>query len=113
MAYQDGGAFLGKEQSKVDRSAAQAGCFVAKNIVAASLADRCETQVSDAIGVAGPTSAYIDTFCTGKISDEKVIQLVRGNFDLRLHAITDMLDLPHPMYCQAAAYGHLVATHSR
>lgn len=106
MARHGGGAFSGKDPSKVDRSAAYAGRYVAKNIVAAGLADRCEIQVSYAIGVAEPTSVSINTFGTGKISDEKIIQLVRDNFDLRPHAITTMLDLLHPMYQATAAYGH-------
>ena len=106
MARHGGGAFSGKDPSKVDRSAAYAGRYVAKNIVAADLADRCEIQVSYAIGVAEPTSVSINTFGTGKISDEKIIQLVREHFDLRPYAITNMLDLLHPMYRQTAAYGH-------
>jgi len=106
MARHGGGAFSGKDPSKVDRSAAYAGRYVAKNIVAAGLADRCEIQVSYAIGVAEPTSVSINTFGTGKISDEKIIQLVRQHFDLRPYAITNMLDLLHPMYRQTAAYGH-------
>lgn len=106
MARHGGGAFSGKDPSKVDRSAAYAGRYVAKNIVAAGLADRCEIQVSYAIGVAEPTSVSINTFGTGKISDEKIIQLVREHFDLRPYAITSMLDLLHPMYQATAAYGH-------
>lgn len=106
MARHGGGAFSGKDPSKVDRSAAYAGRYVAKNIVAAGLADRCEIQVSYAIGVAQPTSISINTFGTGKISDEKIIQLVRQHFDLRPYAITKMLDLLHPMYQETAAYGH-------
>ena len=106
MARHGGGAFSGKDPSKVDRSAAYAGRYVAKNIVAAGLADKCEIQVSYAIGVAEPTSVSINTFGTGKISDEKIIELVRQHFDLRPHAITRMLDLLHPMYRQTAAYGH-------
>lgn len=106
MARHGGGAFSGKDPSKVDRSAAYAGRYVAKNIVAAGLADRCEIQVSYAIGVAQPTSIAIDTFGTGKISDEKIIQLIRKHFDLRPYAITRMLDLLHPMYQETAAYGH-------
>jgi S-adenosylmethionine synthetase len=106
MARHGGGAFSGKDPSKVDRSAAYAGRYVAKNIVAAGLADRCEIQVSYAIGVAEPTSVSINTFGTGKISDEKIIKLVRDNFDLRPFAITRMLDLLHPMYRLTAAYGH-------
>ncbi|MDX1458523.1 MAG: methionine adenosyltransferase [Marinobacter sp.] len=106
MARHGGGAFSGKDPSKVDRSAAYAGRYVAKNIVAAGLADRCEIQVSYAIGVAEPTSISINTFGTGKISDDKIIALVRDNFDLRPYAITRMLDLLHPMYRATAAYGH-------
>ena len=106
MARHGGGAFSGKDPSKVDRSAAYAGRYVAKNIVAAGLADKCEIQVSYAIGVAQPTSISLNTFGTGKISDDKIIELVRQNFDLRPYAITNMLDLLHPMYQQTAAYGH-------
>ncbi|WP_409488922.1 methionine adenosyltransferase [Pseudomonas promysalinigenes] len=106
MARHGGGAFSGKDPSKVDRSAAYAGRYVAKNIVAAGLAERCEIQVSYAIGVAQPTSISINTFGTGKVSDEKIIQLVRECFDLRPYAITKMLDLLHPMYQETAAYGH-------
>ena len=106
MARHGGGAFSGKDPSKVDRSAAYAGRYVAKNIVAAGLADRCEIQVSYAIGVALPTSISINTFGTGKISDEKIVELVRRHFDLRPYAITKMLDLLHPMYRATAAYGH-------
>lgn len=106
MARHGGGAFSGKDPSKVDRSAAYAGRYVAKNIVAAGLAERCEIQVSYAIGVAEPTSVSINTFGTGKISDAQIIKLVRDNFDLRPHAITKMLDLLHPMYQATAAYGH-------
>jgi S-adenosylmethionine synthetase len=106
MARHGGGAFSGKDPSKVDRSAAYAGRYVAKNIVAAGLADRCEIQVSYAIGVAEPTSISINTFGTNKIADAKIIQLVREHFDLRPYAIQQMLDLLHPMYQQTAAYGH-------
>ncbi|SET82750.1 methionine adenosyltransferase [Thalassotalea agarivorans] len=106
MARHGGGAFSGKDPSKVDRSAAYAGRYVAKNIVAAGLADRCEIQVSYAIGVAEPTSIHVETFGTGKISDEKLVALVREHFDLRPYAITKMLDLLHPMYRPTAAYGH-------
>src|SRR5690554_3107836 len=106
MARHGGGAFSGKDPSKVDRSAAYAGRYVAKNIVAAGLADKCEIQVSYAIGVAQPTSISLNTFGTGKISDDKIIQLVREHFDLRPYAITSMLDLLHPMYRATAAYGH-------
>ena len=106
MARHGGGAFSGKDPSKVDRSAAYAGRYVAKNIVAAGLADRCEIQVSYAIGVAEPTSVSINTFGTGKISDANIIELVQQAFDLRPYAITKMLDLLHPMYQMTAAYGH-------
>ncbi|NQY36819.1 MAG: methionine adenosyltransferase [Alteromonadaceae bacterium] len=106
MARHGGGAFSGKDPSKVDRSAAYAGRYVAKNIVAAGLADRCEIQVSYAIGVAEPTSISIETFGTGKISEDKLVELVREHFDLRPYGITKMLDLLHPMYRQTAAYGH-------
>ncbi|MHA6492080.1 methionine adenosyltransferase [Pseudomonas borbori] len=106
MARHGGGAFSGKDPSKVDRSAAYAGRYVAKNIVAAGLAERCEIQVSYAIGVAQPTSISINTFGSGKISDSKIVQLVREHFDLRPYAITKMLDLLHPMYLPTAAYGH-------
>jgi S-adenosylmethionine synthetase len=107
MARHGGGAFSGKDPSKVDRSAAYAGRYVAKNLVAAGIADRCEIQVSYAIGVAEPTSVSVNTFGTGKISDAKIIQLIRQHFDLRPYAITRMLDLLHPMYQLTAAYGHL------
>ncbi|TRX55834.1 methionine adenosyltransferase [Thalassomonas sp. M1454] len=106
MARHGGGAFSGKDPSKVDRSAAYAGRYVAKNIVAAGLADRCEIQVSYAIGVAEPTSISIETFGTGKVSEEKLVEIVRENFDLRPYGITKMLDLLHPMYQLTAAYGH-------
>lgn len=110
MARHGGGAFSGKDPSKVDRSAAYAGRYVAKNIVAAGLAERCEIQVSYAIGVAQPTSISLNTFGTGKISDEKIIKLVRDVFDLRPYAITNMLDLLHPMYQATASYGHFGRT---
>ncbi len=110
MARHGGGAFSGKDPSKVDRSAAYAGRYVAKNIVAAGLAERCEIQVSYAIGVAEPTSISLNTFGTGKVSDELIIQLVRDIFDLRPHAITNMLDLLHPMYQATATYGHFGRT---
>ncbi|CAI3790215.1 S-adenosylmethionine synthase [Pseudomonas sp. MM227] len=106
MARHGGGAFSGKDPSKVDRSAAYAGRYVAKNIIAAGLAERCEIQVSYAIGVAQPTSISINTFGTGKISDDQIVKLVRAHFDLRPYAITTMLDLLHPMYQATAAYGH-------
>ena len=106
MARHGGGAFSGKDPSKVDRSAAYAGRYVAKNIVAAGLADRCEIQVSYAIGVAQPTSISVNTFGTGKISDEKIVDLVRENFDLRPKGLIAMLDLKRPIYQATAAYGH-------
>jgi S-adenosylmethionine synthetase len=106
MARHGGGAFSGKDPSKVDRSAAYAGRYVAKNIVAAGLADRCEIQISYAIGIAEPTSISIETFGTGKVSEAKLIELVREHFDLRPYGITKMLDLLHPMYQMTAAYGH-------
>jgi S-adenosylmethionine synthetase len=106
MARHGGGAFSGKDPSKVDRSAAYAGRYVAKNLVAAGLAEKCEIQVSYAIGVAQPTSISVNTFGTGKISDSKIIELIRQHFDLRPYAITNMLDLLHPMYRATAAYGH-------
>ncbi|WP_018404458.1 methionine adenosyltransferase [Marinobacter gelidimuriae] len=106
MARHGGGAFSGKDPSKVDRSAAYASRYVAKNLVAAGLAEKCEIQVSYAIGVAQPTSISVNTFGTGKISDDKIIELIRQNFDLRPYAITNMLDLLHPMYRATAAYGH-------
>ncbi|MGV3742183.1 MAG: methionine adenosyltransferase, partial [Burkholderiaceae bacterium] len=101
-----GGAFSGKDPSKVDRSAAYAGRYVAKNIVAAGLAERCQIQISYAIGVAKPTSVMVTTFGTGKISDEKIAELVREHFDLRPKGIVQMLDLLRPIYCKTAAYGH-------
>ena len=110
MARHGGGAFSGKDPSKVDRSAAYVGRYVAKNIVAAGLAERCEIQVSYAIGVALPTSISLNTFGTGKIGDDKIIALVREIFDLRPYAITKMLDLLHPMYKATAAYGHFGRT---
>lgn len=106
MARHGGGAFSGKDPSKVDRSAAYAGRYVAKNIVAAGLADRCEVQVSYAIGVAEPTSISVNTFGTGKISDEQITRLIRAHFDLRPYGITRMLDLLQPMYEITASYGH-------
>ncbi len=110
MARHGGGAFSGKDPSKVDRSAAYAGRYVAKNIVAAGLADRCEIQVSYAIGVAQPTSISVNTFGTGKISDEKIVELVRENFDLRPKGLIAMLDLKRPIYQATAAYGHFGRT---
>jgi S-adenosylmethionine synthetase len=106
MARHGGGAFSGKDPSKVDRSAAYAARYVAKNIVAAGLADKCEVQVSYAIGVAQPTSISVTTFGTGKISDDKIEQLIRRHFDLRPYGIVKMLDLIHPVYQATAAYGH-------
>ncbi|KAG1707622.1 S-adenosylmethionine synthase [Nymphon striatum] len=106
MARHGGGAFSGKDPSKVDRSAAYAGRYVAKNIVAAGLAERCEIQVSYAIGVAEPTSISIETFGTGTISDENIEAMVREHFDLRPFGIMTMLDLLQPIYQQTAAYGH-------
>ncbi len=106
MARHGGGAFSGKDPSKVDRSAAYAGRYVAKNIVAAGLADRCEIQVSYAIGVAEPTSISINTFGTGKVSDERIGELVREHFDLRPKGLVQMLDLKRPIYQATAAYGH-------
>ena len=105
-ARHGGGAFSGKDPSKVDRSAAYAARYVAKNVVAAGLADRCEVQVSYAIGVAEPTSISVTTFGTGKIPDEQIEKLIRGNFDLRPYGITKMLDLLHPIYQDTASYGH-------
>ncbi|MBO7375274.1 MAG: methionine adenosyltransferase [Lachnospiraceae bacterium] len=105
-ARHGGGAFSGKDCTKVDRSAAYAARYVAKNIVAAGLADKCEIQLSYAIGVAKPTSIMVDTFGTGKISDEKIVDIVRENFDLRPAGIIKMLDLRRPIYKQTAAYGH-------
>ena len=106
MARHGGGAFSGKDPSKVDRSAAYAGRYVAKNIVAAGLADRCEIQVSYAIGVAEPTSISIDTFGTAKVAESKIIDLVRTHFDLRPKGLINMLDLKRPIYRPTAAYGH-------
>lgn len=101
-----GGAFSGKDCTKVDRSAAYAARYVAKNIVAAGIADRCEIQLSYAIGVAHPTSIMVDTFGTGKLSEDKIVELIRENFDLRPAGIIKMLDLRRPIYKQTAAYGH-------
>lgn len=106
MARHGGGAFSGKDPSKVDRSAAYAGRYVAKNIVAAGLADRCEIQVSYAIGVAEPTSVAVETFGTAKIDTDKLVALVREHFDLRPYGILKMLDLEKPIYQETAAYGH-------
>jgi len=106
MARHGGGAFSGKDPSKVDRSAAYAGRYVAKNIVAAGLADKCEIQVSYAIGVAEPTSISVQTFGTGKIDDARIIELVREHFDLKPKGLIKMLDLLRPIYRNTAAYGH-------
>ena len=105
-ARHGGGAFSGKDCTKVDRSAAYAARYVAKNIVAAGLADKCEIQLSYAIGVAHPTSIMVDTFGTGKLSDERLTEIIRENFDLRPAGIIKMLDLRRPIYRQTAAYGH-------
>ena len=109
-ARHGGGAFSGKDCTKVDRSAAYAARYVAKNIVAAGLADKCEIQLSYAIGVAQPTSIMVDTFETGKVSDEKLVDIIRENFDLRPAGIIKMLDLRRPIYKQTAAYGHFGRT---
>ena len=109
-ARHGGGAFSGKDPTKVDRSAAYASRYVAKNIVAAGLADKCEIQLSYAIGVAKPTSIMVDTFGTGKLSDEKIVEIIRENFDLRPAGIIKMLDLRRPIYKQTAAYGHFGRT---
>lgn len=106
MAHHGGGCFSGKDPSKVDRSAAYAARYVAKNVVAAGLADRCELQISYAIGVAEPTSLYVNTFGTGKIPDREIIRLIQDHFDLRPYAIIKMLDLLHPIYRPTASYGH-------
>ena len=106
MARHGGGAFSGKDPSKVDRSAAYAARYVAKNVVAAGLADKCEVQLSYAIGVAEPTSVSVTTFGTGHISDDKIEKLIRKHFDLRPYGIVKMLDLIHPIYRSTAAYGH-------
>ena len=105
-ARHGGGAFSGKDCTKVDRSAAYAARYVAKNIVAAGLADKCEIQLSYAIGVAHPTSIMVDTYGTGRLSDEKLVEIIRDNFDLRPAGIIKMLDLRRPIYKQTAAYGH-------
>ena len=106
MARHGGGAFSGKDPSKVDRSAAYAGRYVAKNIVAAGLAERCEVQVAYAIGVAKPVSLMVNTFGTGKIADDKIIALIGKHFDLRPKGIIASLDLLRPIYEKTAAYGH-------
>ena len=105
-ARHGGGAFSGKDCTKVDRSAAYAARYVAKNLVAAGITDRCEIQLSYAIGVAQPTSVMVDTFGTGKLSNEKIVEIIRENFDLRPAGIIKMLDLRRPIYKQTAAYGH-------
>jgi len=109
-ARHGGGAFSGKDPTKVDRSAAYAARYVAKNIVAAGLADKCEIQLAYAIGVANPVSISVDTYGTGKISDEKLVEIIRGNFDLRPAGIIKMLDLRRPIYAKTAAYGHFGRT---
>jgi len=106
MARHGGGAFSGKDPSKVDRSAAYAGRYVAKNIIAAGLAERCEIQVSYAIGVSEPTSISVETFGTGKVEDNRIVELVREHFDLRAGGLVKMLDLLKPIYQKTAAYGH-------
>ena len=110
MARHGGGAFSGKDCTKVDRSAAYAARYVAKNIVAAGLADKCEIQLSYAIGVAQPTSVMVDCFGTGKLSDDKLVDIIRDNFDLRPAGIIKMLDLRRPIYRGTAAYGHFGRT---
>ncbi|OUM94959.1 MAG: methionine adenosyltransferase [Thermobacillus sp. ZCTH02-B1] len=109
-ARHGGGAFSGKDPTKVDRSAAYAARYVAKNIVAAGLADKCEIQLAYAIGVANPVSIRVDTYGTGKVSDEKLVEIIRANFDLRPAGIIRMLDLRRPIYRQTAAYGHFGRT---
>ena len=109
-ARHGGGAFSGKDCTKVDRSAAYAARYVAKNIVAAGLAEKCEIQLSYAIGVARPTSIMVDTFGTGKLADDKLVEIIRENFDLRPAGIIKMLDLRRPIYKQTAAYGHFGRT---
>jgi S-adenosylmethionine synthetase len=106
MARHGGGAFSGKDPTKVDRSAAYAGRYVAKNIVASGLADKCEIQISYAIGVSEPTSISIDTYNTGKLEDHKIAAIVSENFDLRPRGLIEMLDLNRPIYQKTAAYGH-------
>ena len=106
MAHHGGGAFSGKDPTKVDRSAAYAGRYVAKNIVAAGLADRCEIQISYAIGVSEPTSISLDTYGTGKLSEDEISNLVREHFDLRPSGLIQMLNLRRPIYQATAAYGH-------
>ena len=106
MARHGGGAFSGKDPTKVDRSAAYAARYVAKNLVAAGIADRCEIQLAYAIGVAEPVSIFVDTFGTGRISDEEITKLIRKHFDLRPDGIISMLNLARPIYRKTAAYGH-------
>ena len=110
MARHGGGAFSGKDPTKVDRSAAYAARYVAKNLVAAGIADKCEIQLAYAIGVARPVSILVETFGTGKIPDDKIVELIRKNFELRPAGIIDMLDLRRPIYKQTAAYGHFGRT---
>jgi S-adenosylmethionine synthetase len=110
MARHGGGAFSGKDPSKVDRSAAYAARYVAKNVVAAGLADRCEVQVSYAIGVAKPTSVTVETFGTNKVPEAKIVKAVNANFDLRPYGIVKMLDLLKPIYRKTASYGHFGRT---
>ena len=106
MARHGGGAFSGKDPSKVDRSAAYAARYVAKNLVAAGIADRCEIQLSYAIGVAEPTSISVETFDTNKVSNERIVELIREHFELRPKGLIKMLDLIKPIYKDTAAYGH-------
>ncbi|PTK48694.1 methionine adenosyltransferase, partial [Staphylococcus nepalensis] len=110
LARHGGGCFSGKDPTKVDRSAAYAARYVAKNIVAAGLADKCEVQLAYAIGVAEPVSISIDTFGTGKVSEGQLVEAVRANFDLRPAGLIKMLDLKRPIYKQTAAYGHFGRT---
>ena len=110
MARHGGGAFSGKDPSKVDRSAAYASRYVAKNIVAAKLAARCEIQISYAIGIAEPTSISVETFGTGLVSDDRIEQLIREHFDLRPRGLIAMLNLKRPIYQSTAAYGHFGRT---
>ncbi len=110
MARHGGGAFSGKDPSKVDRSAAYASRYVAKNIVAAKLAARCEIQISYAIGIAEPTSISVETFGTGVVSDDRIEQLIREHFDLRPRGLIAMLNLKRPIYQSTAAYGHFGRT---
>ena len=106
MARHGGGAFSGKDPSKVDRSAAYLARYIAKNLVAANLAERCELQLSYAIGIAEPTSISVETFGTGKVSDEKIVALIREHFELKPKGLISMLDLLRPIYKKTAAYGH-------